>query len=247
MVRRFFSVPAGHGEKRPAARRVTGLAPAVPPVGASPPWIHEGPQVVETVRRDAAGGGQLPERILESGGQQPGTRLEFGEELGPAAFQDPEHLAGRGGQVFGVSDSWPEPAADVAPEEQTDRRRPGRPRRAPAGSRLRHGRPAPDDLARETVFVQPVAAVAGDSDRQDLGFPGRRRRFESLELSDHVPDSARPVETGFRSQVLPRGEELEEGGGAHRRRLAAEPGKGEPVDAGQHPAVAPLGRAVTGG
>ena len=56
----------------------------------------------------------------------------------------------------------------------------------------------------------------------------------------------RSVEAGFRGQVLPAREEFEERGGAHRGRLATEPGEGEPVDPGQHPAVAPLGRTVAG-
>ena len=96
-------------------------------------------------------------------------------------------------------------------------------------------------------MLEIVRVIRSHPPGQHLFLPGRRGKFQSLELRDHLGEPGPAVKLGSGLKVLPPKKKPHEAGWGHRLDLPAQPAQGQPVDPGQQPAVAPLhlsGRAA---
>ncbi len=195
------STSAAAGARRRAHRPVaTGRRaaahPADLPGGGIPRTIlfDEGAQPGEAVARDAAGGAELPERVLDLAAAVPRGAYQLVEEGRAHLPQSAEHRAGRLGEallVRGFVAAIGQEPGEIAPPRQGDQRGPGR--RHPA---LARREATPHHLAREAQLVEPGRLVPGDARGEHLGLPGARRQLEPLELLDGAEHAgAAPVLT----------------------------------------------------
>ena len=102
------------------------------------------------------------------------------------------------------------------------------------------GEASPHHLARGTQLIEIFRTVANDAFRQNLAFPRRCRKFQSLQLLDYVERAVDTVELRAGSEVLPRLDEAVVPSGADLLDLAPQRGKHQAVYACEHASVAPL-------
>jgi len=100
--------------------------------------------------------------------------------------------------------------------------------------------PTPHDLAGEAQLIEPGLIIAVQARGQDLALPRARRGLEALQLLEDAEQAVGADQLRVLGGALPAQQEAHERGGAHRLDLLAQPREGEPMDAGEHPAVAPL-------
>ena len=97
---------------------------------------------------------------------------------------------------------------------------------------------APDHIAGQTEFVQPLRPKAADPGREHRALPGGRGQFEALQAPEYLSQASLAVEGVARRHVLPAGEEPHEVADGHRLDLTPQAVEREPVDAGQEAAIA---------
>ncbi len=105
----------------------------------------------------------------------------------------------------------------------------------------------PDDRARQAQLIEQLGRVLADSPPKDIAFPRSGGHFISLQLLDDVQRAVRTMQLRARLHVLPVIQEPHEIARVDRFDLAAQPAERHPVNAREHPAVAPLDVAVLSG
>ena len=115
------------------------------------------------------------------------------------------------------------PGAGCATRQKRDRRgadRAGAARRCAVGWR-RQARPY--RTSRQAQIVEPGHVVGIEARRQQLGFPCRDRRLESLQLADHGVERVGPLAAIVGHQMLPAKQEAHEVPRAHGFDFLAQP------------------------
>ena len=143
---------------------------------------HQRAQAGERIAGDEAVRDQFGQRLLDLRAQQPGVMLQVGKEARAVRAQQIEHLARGAGQHRLVDHRRAGrllPMGEGVAFAQQHRRAADRPclavRRV---ARLR--RPPPRDAPHGAQLVQHVGHVVADARRQEILFPGRRRRRDDL-------------------------------------------------------------------
>ena len=231
---------------------------AEPPLAAAPVRIDQGAQVVEPVGRDQPRRHELPQPVLHLARQPSALAHQLAQERRAAAAERGEHRLGGMGEdavrprARGVVVRGRRQPLQVLAQEERDRGGAGRPhpppRRRPRGSggglraveRGMRRQAPPRHLPGETEPIQHLRLVAFHAGGQHVAFPGRGGDLAALELPDHLQQPARTVQARPRRETLPAGQEPHQVRGRHRRDLPAQAAQRQPVDAGQHAAIAPL-------
>ncbi len=103
---------------------------------------------------------------------------------------------------------------------------------------------APADRAGETELIEPAGIVVGDARRQQGALPLDGRRFKAFQLMQRLQHAFFSGELGLRREVLPTQQPAQVGGGGDRLNLLARRRQGQPVDALENAALAPLDLVV---
>ena len=73
----------------------------------------------------------------------------------------------------------------------------------PGPSAARDTQAQPGDLAGQTQLIEQGGIVIGDPGRQQLAFPGRRRRLVTLQAQDRPAQAGPSLQARLRPQELP--------------------------------------------
>src|ERR1700686_864962 len=100
--------------------------------------------------------------------------------------------------------------------------------------------PPPPDRARQTKLIDLFWIVIGDTSREGLAFPGIRRRFKSLQLSQRFEQAALAQQLCARRDMLPTEKPVHELRRSYRLDLLAQLSERKAMDARQQAALAPF-------
>src|ERR1700719_3723840 len=98
----------------------------------------------------------------------------------------------------------------------------------------------PADRASQAELVELPWIVVGDTPREDLPFPGIRRRFKSLQLPQRFQQTALAQQLRARRNALPTEQPVHELRRSHGLDLLAQLPERKAMDAGQQAALTPF-------
>ena len=223
------------------ARRKRRRTPAPreprPPLHALGHAAYQPAQRPEPVRRNAPGGHEQPERVVDLRRQPSRASHDVRRERRPLLLEAAQHVGGcaseRRFRVGGV-----EQPRRVLPYDHGDRAV-ARERRC-GGRAVPPREPPPCEFAAKRQGVERRWVEVGEPVGKQRALPGRRCGLEPLELLDDLdePGVAREARAG--RDVLPFEQEADEARYGRRLDLAAQASNGAPVDAGEDATVAEL-------
>ena len=94
--------------------------------------------------------------------------------------------------------------------------------------------------ASKAKVIEPRRLIAGEPQRQDLGFPSDGRCFEAFKLRDDIIERPCAFHAGIRCRALPTKQEAQEVAGGDRLDLGAQPLHGVLMNARQQAPLAPF-------
>ena len=204
----------------------------------------------ESVGRNEAQCGELPQCIFQLGRQQAGQTLQFLIKERAASRQHSEHIlrlaAGEGIHLHSLPRQQP---GEVIPHQQgnghcaVESRHAGAVLFVPA----RRAEAAPHRFAGHEQHVQPLRVVLGHAGGKDLLFPHAGGQLEPLQLQHRLAQAGLPLLLlGGMQAMLPR-EVIEIDFRRDWLDFLPQAVERQPVDTGQEPPLAPLGAALVVG
>ena len=221
--------PAARGSADGEAAGAAGVAPAA--AAGAGPTRSNGAKALIAVGGDAAGGDQVAQAVLDIGGQPPGAHDDLFEEKSAALAQQSVDGSGGAGEFRGLGFRIRAAAAPagglqqqvkVFAEAESYGRGTGCGSAAAVGVGVTFAEAAPDYVAGEAEFVQPLGAEAPYAGGKDGALPGSGGHFEALQALDGAPEAGLAVQGVAGRGVLPADEEAHEVADGDRLDFAAQ-------------------------